>query len=142
MTQTEWPERLYGEVARAIVQARKAAEISARELAERATALGHPFTRDTVANLENGRKRIELADLLVIAAALNTSVLALLSPPPPEGTVELLPDQSMNTTQAEVLLLGAEPDWQDLMRQTVEAAKRSTRAERLAHLAARKEGKK
>ncbi|MFE0578127.1 helix-turn-helix domain-containing protein [Streptomyces sp. NPDC058874] len=51
-----------------------------RQLAARATALGHPMTVTTISRIERRRRRCDVDDLVAIAAALGVSPLVLLQP--------------------------------------------------------------
>lgn len=65
---------------------------SAQQLAERTDKLGLKMTRQAISDLENGRRRyITTAELIVLAAALNTSPVALAYPGPYNQQVEILP---------------------------------------------------
>lgn len=67
-------------------------KLSARRLAERTKELGHEVTRAVLADLETGRRRhITVAELTVLARALNTTPVALLYPDPIDGDTQLLP---------------------------------------------------
>ncbi|GAA2507435.1 hypothetical protein GCM10010393_45320 [Streptomyces gobitricini] len=67
--------------ARAIERARTTRGFAQRQLAARATALGHPMTITTVSRIERRRRRCDVDDLVAIAAALGVSPLALLTEP-------------------------------------------------------------
>lgn len=79
--------------------ARIAAEIKAlrgkrsgKWLADRTSELGHPVSRTTISELETGkRKSVTVAELLVLAAALQVPPLQLVFPDLPFGEVEALP---------------------------------------------------
>ncbi|MEU6756369.1 helix-turn-helix transcriptional regulator [Streptomyces sp. NPDC046685] len=64
--------------ASAIERARTTRGIAQRQLAARATALGHPMTVTTISRIERLRRRCDVDDLVAIAAALGVSPLALL----------------------------------------------------------------
>lgn len=83
-------EDLHQRIAAAIKSAR--AHRSAQWLADETERLGHPISRAAIANYESGRKKgLDVAELLVLAAALRIPPLALLFPQLPDGAVELLP---------------------------------------------------
>ncbi|OBC02686.1 helix-turn-helix domain-containing protein [Gordonia sp. 852002-50395_SCH5434458] len=50
------------------------------ELAERVSALGRPLTRQAVSEIEAGRRRVDVDDLVVLAVALGVSPSTLLMP--------------------------------------------------------------
>ncbi|THA83154.1 helix-turn-helix transcriptional regulator [Streptomyces sp. A0592] len=68
--------------ARAIERARTARGVAQRQLAARATALGHPMTVTTISRIERRRRRCDVDGLVAIAAALGVSPLVLLQPAP------------------------------------------------------------
>ncbi|WNG92652.1 helix-turn-helix domain-containing protein [Mycobacterium sp. ITM-2016-00318] len=90
MTQ-HWSEGLHQRIARAIRDARQG-RMSAQELADETQQLGYPITRSQIANYESGRKQtLDVAELLVIAAALEVPPVTLLFGGPPDEEVEMLP---------------------------------------------------
>jgi transcriptional regulator with XRE-family HTH domain len=89
MTQ-DWVEDLHRRIAAAIKAAR--GNRPAQWLADETKRLGYPISRAAIANYESGRKKgLDVAELLVLAAALRIPPLTLLFPQLPDGTVELLP---------------------------------------------------
>ncbi|OBA64285.1 helix-turn-helix domain-containing protein [Gordonia sp. 852002-10350_SCH5691597] len=54
--------------------------LSVAELAERATAAGRPLTRQAVSEIEAGRRRVDVDDLIVLALSLDVSPAMLLMP--------------------------------------------------------------
>ena len=85
-----WAEREAHRLSLAIYALRKGA--SAQWLSDRTEALGHRVSRSVISDLETGRRRyVTTAELTVIAAALNTSPVALVYPGPYDQDVELLP---------------------------------------------------
>lgn len=66
--------------------------MSAQQLADRTAELGYPLTRSTIASLESGRRgTVTLADLLVLAMALDVPPVALVFPVGRVASVEPLP---------------------------------------------------
>ncbi|MCD2117092.1 MULTISPECIES: helix-turn-helix domain-containing protein [Rhodococcus] len=66
--------------------------ISAQKLADACTELGYPLPRNSIANLENGRRsEVSVAELIVIARALRVPPLLLLFPGIPGEKVEVAP---------------------------------------------------
>lgn len=56
---------------------------SAQWLADRTSELGNPISRTVIADLENGRRRyVTTAELVILAAALDTAPIMLLYPNP------------------------------------------------------------
>ncbi|OBJ00360.1 hypothetical protein A5660_25030 [Mycobacterium alsense] len=66
---------------------------SAQWLANRTAELGHEVSRSLIADLENGRRRyVTVAELMVLAYALDTAPIALFYPPPYDELIRALPD--------------------------------------------------
>lgn len=90
-----WPQRLALQIGRNIQHARRDRRVpmTAAELAERCTGLGHEMSRSQVASIEVGRKGVALSDLLVICAALGVPLPWLLAPAGADWAeeVEILP---------------------------------------------------
>ena len=65
---------------------------SAQWLADRTKELGYEVSRSVISDLENGRRRyVTTAELVILAAALNTSPVVLIYPGPYDIHVELAP---------------------------------------------------
>jgi transcriptional regulator with XRE-family HTH domain len=79
----------YGEIlARNIRAARSRVDINQENLAARMRALGYSaWLRQTVANVEKGRRRVAAEEIFGLAYALGTSMGALMSPGPDDMTV-------------------------------------------------------
>jgi len=92
MTQGQhWAEALHGRIAHAIRTARQG-RMSAQQLADETERLGYGISRSQIANYESGRKQsLDVAELLVIAAALKVPPVTLLFGGPPDADVEILP---------------------------------------------------
>ncbi|WP_167327112.1 DNA-binding protein [Rhodococcoides fascians] len=75
---------------------------SARWLSERTAELGHHIPSTVIARLDSGHRGsvLSVAEVIVIAAALETSPMALLYPNVPDGPVELLPTEAMPSIDA------------------------------------------
>lgn len=101
MTQQEgWGGVLHQRIAAAIRNAREG-RMSAQELADETARLSYPVSRSQIANYESGRKQsLDVADLLVLAAALNIPPGLLLFPGYPVGEVEFLPGRSADAKAA------------------------------------------
>lgn len=88
-----WERRHAAKLGKAVQKLR--GERSAVWLEQRTAELGLKMTRQTVADLESGRRRfVTTAELLVLAAALDTTPIALMYPNPsdePDNVVEVLP---------------------------------------------------
>ncbi|MCC8930382.1 helix-turn-helix domain-containing protein [Rhodococcus sp. I2R] len=121
MTQS-WSEsvaaRIMGEVRR--LRGKEHSALSAAKLAERTTDIGFGISRNVLAELENGRKKsVDVAELLVLAAALGVSPAQLMFPDLPKGEVEVLPGLPQESHDAlrwfsgEAGLLKPSPGWSD-----------------------------
>jgi transcriptional regulator with XRE-family HTH domain len=108
---------------------RERRRLSAADLEARTAELGHRLNRSVIANLENKRRdTVSVAELLVLAAALDVPPNLLIAPVGAETSVEILPEVSISPWQARGWLLGAiEPpypgsspaNWRDSQRAIV-----------------------
>jgi transcriptional regulator with XRE-family HTH domain len=57
-----------------------------QDIAERMAKLGHPWKRQTVSEVERGRRNVTVDELLALAMTLPVPVWVLLDPLGPEGT--------------------------------------------------------
>lgn len=86
----DWAEEQAYNVALEIRRLR--GKLSAQKLSDRTKKLGHEVTRAVLSDLENGRRRhVTVAELTVLARALNTTPVALLYPDPLDGETRMLP---------------------------------------------------
>lgn len=92
---TGWPKRLSQQIGAAIRGTRAAQNISAVKLAEKTAELNYPIHRVTISKIESGERAITMAELIVLAAALNTVPLALFVPDAATATTEILPGVEM-----------------------------------------------
>ncbi|MFD9720799.1 helix-turn-helix domain-containing protein [Streptomyces sp. NPDC059076] len=77
----EWADQLMRTVAAEVRRRRKELRLSAQDLADRCTEIGHPIPRNVIANMESGRRsHLPLADVIVLAKALNTYPVCLIYP--------------------------------------------------------------
>lgn len=112
----DWAHGWSRRIGRNLARLRKEGGLSARELSERCTALGYQVPRNTIANVESGRKReVSVQELAVLAAALGTSPLALVYDPA-EASVEVLPGRVGRTADAASWFAGGalKPEGYDL----------------------------
>lgn len=103
MLTQSWDEALLSRTAAEIRRLRKEQGLSAQKVADRTSELGQTVSRTTVADIENGRRKyISVVELLLLAAALNTTPVALLYPGPyAEGVeVEVLPNAPVIASEA------------------------------------------
>lgn len=85
-----WRDDVNARIARAIKAAR--GDRSAQVIADETARLGFPITRDTIANIENGRKKsVDVPELIVLAKALGVPPLSLIYPDLVDSPVEAYP---------------------------------------------------
>jgi transcriptional regulator with XRE-family HTH domain len=97
-----WAEEQAAHIAQEVRRLRRVHRRSAQWLSDQTAELGYSVTRAVIADLENGRRKyVTIAELSVLAAALNTAPIALLYPPPFFDTeVEVLPGVKVNKLAA------------------------------------------
>jgi transcriptional regulator with XRE-family HTH domain len=109
---SQWESELHARIAEAIKTHRSGR--SAQELADRTAELGYPISRAQIANYESGRKKnLDVAELLIIAAALDVSPVVLLYPELPDGDVEVIPGRPTNSWAAYLWAAGMAPSFMD-----------------------------
>lgn len=77
------------DVAENIRRVRRAREITVYELSDKMTAAGRPMTASAISAIERRERRVDVGDLVALAAALNVAPNSLLLPDTTEGSVEL-----------------------------------------------------
>lgn len=99
MTQdSAWPRGLTATIAAEIQRFRGQRKMSAQQLADATADLGHPVPRSVIANLESGRRdTVSVAELLVLARALEVPPLLLIFPLGRERMTEVLPGMVEDT---------------------------------------------
>ncbi len=76
-------------------------KMSGRQLADRTAELGMPIPRSVLANLESGRREtVSVAEVLVLAAALNVSPVELMCPVGFDKRAEMLPGRTTDPREA------------------------------------------
>ncbi|MEB3062469.1 helix-turn-helix domain-containing protein [[Mycobacterium] zoologicum] len=107
-----WQMELAGRVGVAVQAARKAAGMTAVQLSQRTRDLGFPVSRAAISKIEANVRagKLDVSELLVLAAALDVPPLALLFPDLPAGRVEMLPDQDVSSLEAFLWASGLEVD--------------------------------
>jgi transcriptional regulator with XRE-family HTH domain len=104
MTQNEWATTWRRRIGQAVRDTRDGKRYTAEQVAERATALGYPLTRDTVINVELGRKKtLDICEIVILAKVLDVAPLSLLYPDLVDTPVEALPGVD-NTTGGDAAL--------------------------------------
>lgn len=94
--------RLVGEN---LLRLRKLAGLSLRELSEALREAGHPVNVDGLNRAEQGKRRVDVEELVAIAVVLGVNPSALLLPPTASGTTTI--------TGAGEVRTGAAWDWLD-----------------------------
>ncbi|GAB4962835.1 helix-turn-helix domain-containing protein [Mycobacterium avium] len=103
MTQ-RWARDLNARIRQAIRDEREKQGLSAAAVAERTNGF---MSRDTLANLESGRKRaVDVPELIVLAHALGVSPLALIYPDLVDIEVEARPGVTMTAGDAALAFAG------------------------------------
>jgi transcriptional regulator with XRE-family HTH domain len=101
MTQDGWQVRLTGVVADEIRRVRAERKMSAQQLADRCEQLGLPIPRPVLSNLENGRREsVSIAELMVLARALEVSPITLIVPVGQREAIEVSPGRNARTWDA------------------------------------------
>lgn len=97
----DWHRITAKRIGEAVAARRVALGLTAQRLAERCRDLGAPIHRTTITKIENGRPRFDLGELVVLAAALDTSPLALMyGSQLADGEIEVLPGLSESAAEA------------------------------------------
>ncbi|MFC7892717.1 helix-turn-helix domain-containing protein [Streptomyces sp. NPDC057381] len=88
----DWSARIALSVAREVRRHRQAKGLSAQQLSDRCARVGMPIQRSVLANLESGRRTtVTIAEVLVLAAALEIPPTSLIVPVGFEEESEVLP---------------------------------------------------
>lgn len=97
----EWAERVDRTVAQEIRRHRLARGMSAQQLADACERLGFSIPRTVISNIENGRRgKLSLAEVTVLAAALEVPPTVLVFPVGYADQVEYLPGQRLTPLEA------------------------------------------
>ena len=97
-----WQEKRSGAFGRAVASRRNTLKLTASQLAGRTKLFGYPITRSTIARIEGNHRagKIDLAEVVTLAMALETSPIQLLFPDLVDGFVEVLPNHPMTSVHA------------------------------------------
>ena len=96
-----WQERLVRLVGREVLRHRNQRRLSARQVADRTAELGMPVPRSGLADLESGRgATVAVAEIMVLAAALDVAPVELICPVGFDKEIELLPGRMMDPLMA------------------------------------------
>lgn len=96
-----WAQHMASRVGGAVRARRTQLKMSAQNLSDACQQVGYAVPRNTIANLENGRKgEVSLAEITTLAAALRVPPVQLIFPDLPEGQCEYLPGTSTTSWDA------------------------------------------
>lgn len=109
-----WELGLAARVGTAVQARRKTLKLTAVQLAERTKGLGYPITRVAITKIEGNSRsgKLDVAELTVLAAALDVAPLELLFPGEADSPVERLPGKTVPTAHAASWFAGR-PGWLD-----------------------------
>lgn len=107
----KWQKDLAARAGNAVRGRRKALNLTAAGLAKRTAELGYPVSRVAIGKIENGHRegKFDLAELVVLAAALGIPPVMLIYPDLPHGSVEVLPGLERYATDALEWFVGDSP---------------------------------
>ncbi|MFC5951288.1 helix-turn-helix domain-containing protein [Pseudonocardia lutea] len=108
--EVEWEKELVRCIADEVRRYRNKRRMSAQQLADRCRDLGYDIPRSVLANLESyRRKSVSLAELLVLAEALEVPPVLLISRFGQVDSVEILPDRNVHPWHVVEWISGDEP---------------------------------
>src|SRR5690606_37733298 len=122
-----WPLRLMAQMGANVAAHRRRRGLTGDELVELCNRGGYPLTRAVLANIEKGRGKSSgptVAELLVIARALNVAPVRLLADPDEDDTLEVTPGEHMPTWDAWRWIGGGDDQHADLHRRWEQALNR------------------
>jgi hypothetical protein len=109
MTSKSWAEHDAARIGAEVKRLR--GKRSAQWLSDRTHEVGHRLQRLAISELERGkRKYVTTAELVVLAAALDTAPVALLYPAPYDDDIEFTPGRKMSKIGAIERFSGNRPD--------------------------------
>ena len=104
MAEQDWAIELAHGVADEVRRLRKDRGLSVAKLADRTEELGYPIGASVLTNFEAKRRgsRLDVSELLVLAAALDVAPLMLLFPGFPDGKVRPLPNYAPGDSRSAI----------------------------------------
>jgi transcriptional regulator with XRE-family HTH domain len=109
-TQAAWPARFTRTIADQVKRIRTDRKLSAQQLSDACAKLGLEMPRSVIADLENGRRaHISVAELLVLASALDVPPLRLVFPVGVEKESEILPGETRAPFRGALWFTGERP---------------------------------
>ncbi|MFE4336093.1 helix-turn-helix domain-containing protein [Streptomyces sp. NPDC056831] len=101
MEQPDWSVSVSRTIAQEVRRHRLAQGMSAQQLADACERLGAPMPRTVISNIENGRRgNVTVAEVGILAAALEVAPVALLFPVGHAEEVEHLPGRTVSPLEA------------------------------------------
>jgi len=111
MTQARFDASVVAMVATQIRRYRKEKDWSAQDLSDACTGLGYPIPRTVLANMESGRRSlVSVAEILVLAQALEVPPVCLIFPLESTAEVQILPGVQQSTLQSVAWFIGDRGD--------------------------------
>lgn len=105
-----WENRHVAQIGAAVQRRRKALKLSAQQLSALTDQLGLKLTRQSITDMENGRRRyVTTAELAILAVALKIPPILLLFPGFPDGLVEVVPGTETRSEDAASWFSGTWP---------------------------------
>lgn len=107
-----WELDLAARFGAAVCKRRKELGLTAMQLAEKTRSLGYPINRVAITKIERNLRqgKLDLAEVIILAAALDVAPLELLYPDEPDRMIEVLPGKTDTTLAASRWFVG-DPDW-------------------------------
>lgn len=92
-----WQKDMAARIGRAVAARRRKLKMTAAALARRTGELGYPISRVAIGKIETNHRegKFDLAELMTLAAALDTAPLTLLYPGPYRQEVRVMPKSEM-----------------------------------------------
>ena len=108
----------------AVAARRGALGLTAVQLSSRTKDIGYPMTRSTIARIEGNHRagKVDFAEIVTLAAALDTAPTLLLFPDLIDGDVAALPDRLMTSEQAHDWFRGIGSPFPDRVRTAASAS--------------------
>ena len=96
---SNWVDEVASRIGREVAKLR--GERSGQWLSDQTAAVGKRISKASISEIENGkRKSVSVADLMVLAAALEVPPIVLLFPGIPDGNLEVLPGRDTDAWSA------------------------------------------
>lgn len=97
-----WQKSTAARIGRAVQSRRRELKLTAASLAARCAELGYPISRVAVGKIESGHRegKLDVAELLALAAALDIPPISLVYPAGPDALVEMTPGEQVPTYHA------------------------------------------